>query len=96
MISLTQGYGLEGLPAKFDAADLNDEGQHQNDQEQWVVEEVLEHVQFSRFQLSCIDLVENLKQDEHMEEHGVVSSCLFVPMSMLHADGGLISENFRS
>jgi hypothetical protein len=60
---------------------LDDDGGHNNDEEKFVVEEVLEDVILVSFEFSCVDLIENLEQDENIEEDRIVLSCLVVPIS---------------
>ena len=40
---------------------LNDNSSDEDDQEQWIVKEILEDVSFTSFKLSSIDFVENLE-----------------------------------
>lgn len=82
----TELHGLEGLSTVFDHGELDDDGGHQDDQEQLVVEEVLEHVDLVGLQLTSVDLVEHLEEHEDVEEDGVVFAGLIVPLA--HSDGG--------
>jgi hypothetical protein len=58
---------------------LDDNGRHKDHEEQFVIEELLKNVKFICFQLSGIDFVKDLKQDEHIEEDRVVFPSLIVP-----------------
>lgn len=72
---------LKGLSSVLDHGELDDDGGHDDDQEELVVEEVLEDVVLVVLQLSGVDLVEDLQQDENVEEQGVVLSSLLVPFA---------------
>lgn len=72
---------LKGLSSVFDHGQLDDNGGNDDNDEKLVVEEVLKNVVLVVLQLSGVDLVEDLKQNEHVEEDGVVLSCLFVPIA---------------
>ena len=90
----TELHSLEGLSAVFDHGELDDDGGHQDDQEQLVVEEVLEHVDLVWLQLTSVDLVEHLEEHEDVEEDGVVLAGLIVPLA--HSDGGGDAEQLRT
>lgn len=72
---------LEGLSTVFDHGQLDDDGADENDQEQFVVEEVFEDVVLVRFQLSGVDFVEDLEEHENVEEDGFVFAGLIVPFA---------------
>lgn len=72
---------LERLSSVLDHGQLDDDGGNDDDQEELVVEEVLKDVVLVVLQLSGVDLVEDLKQHEHVEEDGVMLSCLLVPLA---------------
>ena len=57
---------------------------HLYNNKELVVAEMLEDVDLPVLDLSGVDLVENLKQDEDVEENTVVLSCLIVPISNLN------------
>jgi len=58
---------------------LNDNGGNDNNKEEFVVEEMLEYVEFFILEFSCIDFVEDLEKYEDVEEDRVVLSGFVVP-----------------
>ena len=72
---------LKGLSSVLNHSQLNDDGGDDNNQEELVVEEVLKDVVLVVLQLSGVDFVEDLKQDENVEEDGVMLSSLLVPLA---------------
>lgn len=85
---------LHWLAAVFDHGQLDDDGGNKDHQEQWVVEEVFKNVHFWCLQLSGVDLVENLQQDENVEENWVVLTSLIIPV--FNVNWWWNSEDFRS
>lgn len=75
-----EGDGTERMSSELDASELDGEGEDEDDREEGVIEEVLEDVDLSRFQLPGVDLVEDLKQHEGMEEDAVMFSGLDSPL----------------
>jgi len=71
---------------------LDDDGGNKNNQEELVVEEVFEDVEFIVLQLTGVDLVEDLQQNEDVEKDGIVLSGLVVPLT--HTDGRGDAEQF--
>ena len=71
---------LHRLSTVLDHSQLDDNCRNQDYQEQWVVEEVLKHINLTDLQLSGVDLVEYLQQHEHVEKDWVVLTCLVVPL----------------
>ena len=51
-------------------------GEYEDENEHGVVEEVLEDVELALAQLPCVDLIENLAEDEHLENDRVQSDLL--------------------
>lgn len=51
---------LDRFTTELDHCKLDNDCGNQNDQKQWVVEEMLEYVGFSDLQLSSVDLIEDL------------------------------------
>lgn len=94
MLLSVQGDSSERVSTELNAADLDHDGDHKNEQEERIVEEVLEDVDFVRFQLSGVDFVEDLHQHEGIEENAVMFSALDSPF--LDADRRLNSEDFRA
>lgn len=82
----------EGVSSEFDTSQLDEDGEDEDDEEEGVVEEVLENVDFRRLQLTGIDLVEDLHQDETVEEDAVVLSAINSPL--LNADRRLDAQKF--
>lgn len=70
---------------------MNYEGKEDDTQEHRVVEEVLKDINFLVLKLTGVDLIEDLEEHEHMEEYGVVLSCLNGPF--LDTDGRRNIEN---
>ncbi len=64
----------------FDHGQLNDDCGNQDDQEQRIIKEMLKHVWFCDFQLSSINFVENLQQDENVEEDWVMFTGFIIPV----------------
>ena len=62
------GNGLD-----LDEGDLNDDGDDQNDEEELVAEEACEGVDFIGKELSCVNLIEDLKHHIGVEEEGIMS-----------------------
>lgn len=80
------------MSSEFDTSQLDEDGEDEDDEEEGVVEEVLENVDFRRLQLTGIDLVEDLHQDETVEEDAVVLSAINSPL--LNADRRLDAQKF--
>lgn len=72
---------LQGSSSELDHDQLDDDGADQDDDEEWVVEEVLEDVNLRWLQFSGIDFVENLEHHENVEEDGIVLSGFLVPVA---------------
>ena len=72
---------MKRLSSVLDHSELNDYCAYDNDQEEFVIEEIFENVVFISFQLTSVDFVEYLKENENVEEDGVVFSCLVVPIA---------------
>ena len=70
---------MEGLATKADEDYLDNGGEYEDDDEEPIVEEALEDVVLSRFDLSRVDLVEELHEHEGVEEHCVVNTVLQGP-----------------
>lgn len=85
---------LEGLATILNHGELDDDGSHQNDEEEFVVEEVLEDVVLIVLQLTSIDLVEHLQQHEDVEEDWVMLTGLIVPVA--HSNRWGNAEEFRT
>jgi hypothetical protein len=51
-----------------------------NDQEKRIVKEMFKNVDFFWLQLSGIDFIENLEQNENVEENAVMFTSLIVPV----------------
>jgi hypothetical protein len=83
---------LEGLSTILDHGQLDDNGGHHDHEEELVVEEVLEDVVLVVLELTSVDLVEDLQQDEDVEEDRVVLAGLVVPLT--HTDRGRNAEQF--
>lgn len=83
---------LKGLSTVLDHGQLDDDGGNDDYEEELVVEEVLEDIVFVALELTSIDLVEDLQQDEDVEEDRIVLACLVIPFA--HADGGGNAEEF--
>jgi len=60
--------GLDSLSSDFNHAHLDNESEGGHSNEQEVVEEPGENVDFTFFDLSGIDLVEKLHEDEDLED----------------------------
>ena len=58
---------------ELDGDELDGEDECEEEQEVWVVEEGLEHVEVSSTDLSAVDHVEGLETHEHVEDVGEVS-----------------------
>ena len=58
---------------------MNYNGGNDNNKEKFVVEEMLEDVEFIILEFSCIDFVEDLEKYEDVEEDRVVLSGFVVP-----------------
>jgi hypothetical protein len=65
---------------------LDDDGAYDDDEEERVVEEVLEDIDFCMFQFPCINLIEYLQQHKHIKEYGVMSPSFLRPLP--HFNGG--------
>lgn len=78
--------------AEADQQELDAECEQQNQDEQLVVGEVLEHVELFVFKLAAVDFVEELQHDEGVEEDGVVPAGLIVPLGVLQSNRGSDSE----
>ena len=74
MLSDTQSNSLQRLPSKLDTGELDYESHNHNYEEERVVEEVFEDVYFLSFELTGVDFVEDLEQDESVEEVAIVLS----------------------
>ena len=86
MLVEAQRDGSQRLATEFDAGDLDNEGEDENNKEERVVEEVLEDIDLCFLEFSGVDLVEDLHQDETVEEDGVVLSAFIGPVSRSQAD----------
>ncbi len=51
---------LDRFSTEFDHCQLNDDCRDQYNQEQRIVKEMFENVDFCDFQLSCVDFIEDL------------------------------------
>jgi len=74
-------YGSKGLSTKFYASDLDDKGENEDQEEHRVVEEICKYIDLGFFELSGIDLIEDLHQDEAVEENAVMFSTFIVPVT---------------
>ena len=70
----------ESLASELDAGDLNGNCNDEDDDEEGIVEEVSEDVEFCFLEFSSIDLVEDLHQDKGVEEDAVMFACLCSPL----------------
>jgi len=59
---------------------LDDNGGDNNDQEEFVIEEMLEDIVFVIFEFSGVDFIEDLKKYENVEEDGIVFTCFIIPV----------------
>jgi hypothetical protein len=73
---------------------LHDECEHQDYDEEWVVEEVLKNVYLFMLEFTGVNLVENLQKHEYIEEYRVMLSGLLIPV--LHSNRRRNVQNFRS
>ena len=89
-----EGDGSEGLTSEFYAGQLDENGHDEDDDEEGVVAEVREDIEFGFFEFSGVDFVEDLHQDECVEEDAVVFSGLVGPF--FGSNGRLDVEEFRA
>lgn len=71
-----QGSTHQQMPTKLNQADLNNNGDRDHQEENWIVEEVFEHIELINQELSAVDFVEDLHEHECVEEDGEVLSGL--------------------
>lgn len=82
------------MSTELDTCNLDNDCGNQDDDEQWVVEEVSENIDFSWLEFSGVYLVEYLHKHESVEENAVVFTRLNSPL--FHSDWGLDSEQLRT
>lgn len=82
------------MPTELDAGNLNNDGGDEDDKEQGVVKEVGEDIDFSWFEFSSVDLIEDLHKNEGVEENAVMFTRLDCPL--FHSDRRLDSEQLRA
>lgn len=68
--------GLGEFATNFNEANLNNCSSHQDSSEHAVVEDSGENIEFTEGDLSSVDEVENLEEDEGLEDQGVVKHLL--------------------
>ena len=68
---------------------LDDDGEDGDVDEQHVVENAAEHIDFSELKLSGVDLIEDLHEHESLEDVGVMDDLLGV-VSVLHLAGHVL------
>lgn len=83
---------LEGLSTVLDHGQLDDDGGNHDHEEELIIEEILEDIVFMVLELTSVDLVEDLQQDEDVEEDGVMLTGLIVPVT--NTDRGRNAEQF--
>lgn len=76
---------FKGFTTVFNHGELNDNSGNYNDQEEFVVEEMLKNVVFIILKFSGVDFIEDLKEYENIEEYGVVFTCFIIPV--FNSDG---------
>ena len=74
----------------FYTGELNGKSKDQNDKEKRIVEEIAENIDLAWFELSGIDLIEDLQENESVEKDTVVLSRLIIPL--LNSDRGRNTE----
>lgn len=89
-----EGDCAERVTSVLDTGELDGHSEDEDDEEEGIVEEIPEDVDFGGLQFSCVDLVEDLKQNESVEEDAVMLSAIYCPL--LNADRGLDAENLRT
>lgn len=89
-----QWYGPQCVSSELHAADLNYESEDEDDEEEGVVEEVLEDIDFVGLEFAGVDFVEDLHEDEGVEKEAVVFARLNGPL--LDSNGGLDAEQCGS
>lgn len=68
--------GLDCLTTDLNHCHLDYKGENGYEKEQEVVEEALEDIELSILNLSGVDLVEKLHENEHLEDHCIVKKFL--------------------
>ena len=85
VVAHRQRVGPHVFTTELDDEHLDAEGEDYDEDEHEVVEEVGEHVELSLSELTCVDLVEELHEDEGLEDDSVA----------LNLGGRLIDHPFR-
>ena len=75
---------------------MAEENAYDDNDEQIVIRDMAEYVYFIFAELSCVEEVENLQENESIEENTQMNSCLIVPVFFLQADGALHAEDLRT
>lgn len=79
MLLESQWGALDGFASILYQQNLDDNCDCDYNKEQWVVEEVCEHIEFFVSDLPAVDLVEQLHEDECVEDKGIVEASLWGP-----------------
>ncbi len=85
---------LKRLSAEFHHADLDDKGEDENNEEEGIIEEIFEYVNFLTLELTGVDFIKNLQQHKCVEKYAVMLSRFICPI--LHCDRRLDTEKFRA
>ena len=80
MLVEVEGHCAQGLSTVLNAGELDDDGHDEDDEEERVVEEVGKYVDLGWFQFAGVDLVEDLKENESVEEEAVMATSCVVPV----------------
>lgn len=87
---------FDGSSSNLNQYNLDSDGHDFNDDEERVVEEIVEDVKLLIFDLSCVDLIENLHEDKCIEDHSekdsIFKSPSFVMLSCWNAKDGISKE----
>ena len=86
MLSKGQRNKLEGFSTKLSDEDLKDEDQDHNGNEEIVVSDFRENIEFIFLEFSGVEEVEDLKENENVKENAEMLTSLMIPILHMKAD----------
>ena len=89
MLASTQWGGLDGSATDFNEGNLDDDCDEFNEDEHGVVAEIFKDIDLVSLELSGIDFIEDLHEDESVEDNSVMYGVFGGPMLVLNTRGDI-------
>lgn len=96
MLRSREGHQHEGTTSELDDEKLADKDANDNQNEEVVVGNVAEHIDVILGQLSRVEEIEDLQENERVKENAQMHARLAIPVLLVQPDGALHIKNLRS